>query len=118
MSSDQIETEVVNLTPSAAQAVKDLLAQRNLQDQGYALRVFVAGSSCSGLQYGMALDKDIRPQDLQAVYDGVTVIVDEVSILYMRGATIDFVETPTGSGFKIENPNAVSNCGGGCSGCG
>jgi iron-sulfur cluster assembly protein len=81
----------------------------------------------------MALEGNIREQDLTAELDGVKVVVDEVSVEYLRGATIDYVESVMGSGFKIENPNAVSACGcgssfrtkndagaegGGCSSCG
>jgi iron-sulfur cluster assembly accessory protein len=132
MLAEQTQTEFINLTPSAAQAVRDLLAKRNLE--GYALRVFISGGGCSGYQYGMALEGNIREQDLSGDFDGVKVVVDEVSIDYLRGATVDYVDSVMGSGFKIENPNAVSTCGcgssfrtkndsgeqsgGGCSGCG
>lgn len=127
---DTIDTEVVTLTPSAVVAVKDLLAKRNLE--GYALRVFISGGGCSGFQYGMALENNIRETDLSREFDGVQVVVDEISIDYLRGATIDYVDGVMGSGFKIENPNALSSCGcgssfrskneegsqgGGCSGC-
>lgn len=107
------QTDQVTLTESAAKAVSDLLAKRNLE--GYALRVYISGGGCSGFQYGMALDENIRDTDM--VYDqhGVKLIIDEVSIDYLRGATVDFVEEVMGSGFKITNPNAVSSCGCGSS---
>lgn len=123
---DHTQTDTVVLTSAAAQAVKELLTKRNLQDQGYALRVFISGGGCSGLQYGMALDNKPRELDSRAEFDGVTVIIDEMSIEYLRGATIDYIEGPTGSGFKIDNPNQLSSCGcssasgqgaSGCSGC-
>ncbi len=110
---DQAQTEKVILTSTAADAVRDLLAKRNLA--GYALRVFVSGGGCSGFQYGMALENNIRPTDSSYEFDGVQVVVDEISINYLRGATIDYVESVMGSGFKIENPNAVSSCGCGSS---
>jgi iron-sulfur cluster assembly protein len=81
----------------------------------------------------MALEGNVRPEDLSWEFDGVRVVVDEISIDYLRGATVDYVESVMGSGFKIENPNALSSCGcgssfrakndpgaqsGGCSGCG
>ena len=110
---DNVQTDSVTLTPAATQAVKDLLQKRNLE--GYALRVFVQGGGCSGFQYGMALDGNIREEDLSWDYDGVKLIVDEVSIDYLRGASIDFVDELMGSGFKIENPNAISSCGCGSS---
>lgn len=105
--------EMVSLTPSAVQAVRDLLAKRQLT--GYALRVFVSGGGCSGLQYGMALEGNIRDEDITREFEDVKVVVDEVSINYLRGATVDYIENVMGSGFKIENPNAVSACGCGSS---
>ncbi len=127
MLSDQTQTGMITLTPTATQAVRELLQKRNLE--GYALRVFISGGGCSGFQYGMALENNIRDQDLLAEFDGVKVVIDEISIDYLRGATIDYVESVMGSGFKIENPNAISTCGcgnsfrtkddpsGGCSSC-
>jgi len=110
---DQTKTDSVTLTSAAAQAVKDLLIKRELPD--YALRVFVTGGGCSGFQYGMALENNIRPTDVTYETDGVRLVVDEVSIEYLEGATIDYVESVMGSGFKIENPNAISSCGCGSS---
>lgn len=107
------QTEVVTITPAAAQAVKDLLVKRNLE--GYALRVFISGGGCSGFQYGMALENNFRETDLTTEFNGVKVVVDEISIDYLRGASIDYVDDIMGSGFKIENPNAVSSCGCGSS---
>jgi len=107
------QTNTVTLTPAAANAVQDLLAKRNLE--GYALRVFISGGGCSGYQYGMALENNVRENDLVMEQHGVKVVIDEVSINYLTGATVDFVDELMGSGFKIENPNAVSSCGCGSS---
>lgn len=130
---EQTHIEMISLTPAAAEAVRGLLEKRNLHPKDYALRVFIAGGGCSGFQYGMALEANIRPSDLVAEFDGIRVVVDEVSIDYLRGANVDYIESVMGSGFKIENPNAISTCGcgssfrakeggassgGGCSGCG
>lgn len=130
---EQTHIEMISLTPAAAEAVRGLLEKRNLDPKDYALRVFIAGGGCSGFQYGMALEANIRPSDLVAEFDGIRVVVDEVSIDYLRGASVDYIESVMGSGFKIENPNAISTCGcgssfrtkeggassgGGCSGCG
>ena len=113
MLTEQIQTDTVNLTPAAAQAVSDLLSKRNLE--GYALRIFISGGGCSGYQYGMALENNIREQDLKFAQHGVEIVVDEVSINYLRGASVDYEENLMGGGFKIENPNAVSSCGCGSS---
>lgn len=110
---DHIETETITLTEAAAHAVQELLAKRNLTD--YALRVFISGGGCSGYQYGMALENNIRPTDLTVEMHDVKLVVDEVSIDYLRGAKVDYIEDIMGSGFKIENPNAVSSCGCGSS---
>jgi iron-sulfur cluster assembly protein len=114
--------ETVTLTESAATAVQSLMDKRNLQ--GYALRVYVSGGGCSGMQYGMALDGNVGQTDSVFEQHGIKLVVDEVSIDYLRGSTVDYVDTETGSGFKIDNPNAVSSCGcssgesGGSCGCG
>ena len=110
---EQTQVETISLTPSAANAVRDLLAKRDLE--GYGLRVYIKGGGCSGYQYGMALDDNFRNEDLVIECHDVKVIVDEVSLDYMRGATIDFVDDLMGSGFKVENPNAVASCGCGSS---
>jgi iron-sulfur cluster assembly protein len=133
MLAEETQTNTISLTAAAAQAVRDLLVKRDLEIGEYALRVFVSGGGCSGLQYGMALDNNVREQDVSAVFDGIQVIVDEVSIQYLHGATVDYVDGVMGSGFKIENPNAAAACGcgssfrtkndggadssGGCAGC-
>jgi iron-sulfur cluster assembly accessory protein len=106
---DTTEVKTLNLTAAAADAVKGLLEKRNLE--GYALRVFVQGGGCSGFQYGMALENKFRDQDTVIEEHGVKIVIDEVSIDYMRGASIDYIEDIMGSGFKIDNPNALSSCG-------
>jgi iron-sulfur cluster assembly protein len=106
---EQVNTAEITLTSTAADAVQNLLQKRNLED--FALRVFVSGGGCSGFQYGMALEGNIRPEDLVSEQHGIKVVVDEISINYLAGATIDYVEEIMGGGFKIENPNAVSSCG-------
>ena len=118
------ETEIstISLSTAASDAVKNILAERNLE--GYALRVYVAGGGCSGVNFGMALDNNIRDVDTTFESNGVQVVVDEVSIDYLRGATIDFVNDPVrGAGFAVDSPRAQSHshgedacaCGGSCS---
>lgn len=81
-----------------------------------ALRVWVAGGGCSGLQYGLALD-DGQPEDGDQIFeqDGIRIFVDDLSLNYMEGSSVDYVDDQLGGGFKIENPNAVSSCGCGSS---
>src|SRR4030042_5161325 len=98
----------VTLTQPAANAVREVMTNKNLP--GYALRLYISGGGCSGYQYGLALDSNIRTEDIVTETDGIKLIVDEVSIKYLQGATVDYVEGITSSGFKIINPNAVSSC--------
>jgi len=105
----QVQTNEITLTAAAADAVRGLLKDRKLESS--ALRVFVSGGGCSGYQYGMALEPSPRESDLVVEQHGVRLVVDEVSINYLRGANIDYVNDVMASGFKIENPNATSSCG-------
>jgi iron-sulfur cluster assembly accessory protein len=110
---EQTQTAQITLTPAAATAVQELLSKRDLGD--LALRVFVSGGGCSGFQYGMALEDNIRETDIVSEQHGVRLVIDEISINYLDGATVDYIDEVMGSGFKIENPNAVSTCGCGSS---
>src|SRR5512141_384402 len=113
----QTETAIITLTTAASDAVKNILTERKLD--GYALRVYVAGGGCCGVNFGMALDNNFRDVDTTIDTNGVKVVIDEVSIDYLRGATIDFVNDPVrGAGFAVDSPNAKSQQGeGGCA-CG
>jgi len=106
---ESTDVKTIDLTAAAAVAVKELLEKRDLD--GYALRIYVQGGGCSGFQYGMALENNIREQDTVIEEHGVKVVIDDVSIGYMKGASIDYVEDVMGNGFKIDNPNAMSSCG-------
>ena len=105
----QVIADEITLTQAAADAVRGLLKDR--QVEGHALRVFVTGGGCSGFQYGMALEGSPRETDMTFEQHGVKLVVDEVSMGYLRGANIDYVNDVMASGFKIENPNATSSCG-------
>ncbi len=98
-------TPTLTLSTAASDAVKNILTERNLE--GYALRVYVAGGGCCGVNFGMALDNNFRDVDTTFEVNGVKVVVDEVSIDYLRGANIDFVNDPVrGAGFAVDSPNA------------
>ena len=109
----EIKIKDITLTAAAADAIRGLLQERQLED--HALRVFVTSGGCSGYQYGMALEPNVRETDIVVEEHGVRVVVDEVSINYLRGSNIDFVNDVMASGFKIDNPNATSSCGCGSS---
>jgi iron-sulfur cluster assembly accessory protein len=101
-------TKVVTLTTEAATRVRDLLQQEN--DPTLGLRVFVAGGGCSGLQYGMTLDEE-QEADTVTIHEGVKIFVDEMSVGYLIGSEIEYVDSLMGAGFVVNNPNAVSACG-------
>jgi iron-sulfur cluster assembly accessory protein len=101
-------TTIVSLTPLAATKVRELLDAEG--DPELALRVFVAGGGCSGLQYQMALTP-AEEDDLVMEFDGIHVLVDPVSAQYIAGSEIDYKDSLMGAGFTVDNPNAVSSCG-------
>lgn len=101
--------EIIHLTDSAAAQVKEMLSkEENPAQKG--LRIFIESGGCSGLQYGMLFDER-REGDLSAEFQGVTVLVDNVSAEYLRGTTVDYSDSLTAGGFKILNPRAKSSCG-------
>lgn len=101
--------EDIAVMPGAIAKIKSLLAERNMP--GYGLRVFVAGGGCSGMQYGMAIEPEPGEFDNVFEKEGVKVFVDATSMMYLGGASIDFVDNLMGGGFRIDNPQAVSTCG-------
>lgn len=104
-----VETPILTVTPAAMDKIQELLAARDLAD--HALRVFVQGGGCSGLSYGMAFENQFYPQDNVVEAGGIKLVVDPMSLEYLRGAEIDYVDSLMGGGFAINNPNAVSSCG-------
>jgi len=102
------ETSVMRLSETAANKVHDLLQQEN--DPLLGLRVFVAGGGCSGLQYGMTLDEE-QEGDTVILQGAVRSVLDEMSLGYLTGSEVDYVDSLMGAGFTVNNPNAVSTCG-------
>ncbi len=102
----------VSLTESAATKLEELAAQQEDADQ--ALRVSVRGGGCSGFEYALALDK---PKEDDHVFEdgGVSVVVDKVSMQFVFGSEVDYVEGLQGAGFAVNNPNVVAACGCGSS---
>jgi len=103
-----VETAPISMTSAAAAKVNELLAQEN--DPSLGLRIFVAGGGCSGLQYGMTLDEE-QEGDTVIPVQGFKVMVDEMSVGYIVGSEVDYVDSLMGAGFTVNNPNAVSSCG-------
>ena len=110
-----VETETTTETPTgvslsdgAAEKVASLLAQEGRDD--LALRIAVQPGGCSGLRYQLFFDERSLDGDVITDFDGVAVVVDRMSVPYLNGATIDFVDSIEKQGFTIDNPNATGSC--------
>jgi iron-sulfur cluster assembly accessory protein len=119
---EELDIQTITVSPAASNAISNIISEKKLE--GYALRVFVANGGCCGVNFGMALENNIRNEDITFDANGVKVVIDEVSIDYLRGAHIDFVNDPDrGAGFIVDSPNAHAHeqnegecaCGGSCS---
>ena len=99
----------ITVTEAAATKIKELLSEEGKTDSG--LRVFVLGGGCSGFQYGLMIEESGGVGDQAFESNGIKLFVDPVSVSYLKGAEVDFVDTITGGGFTIKNPNATSTCG-------
>ena len=101
---------IIDVTEAAAAQIK-----RHLDSEGkietHALRVKVIGGGCSGLQYQLAFDSEVKETDTLETTLGVRLVVDEKSALYLVGTELDFLDSLMESGFKINNPNAKTTCG-------
>ena len=101
---------MIEVTNQAAAQIRTLLSEDGkLETHGLRMKVIRGG--CSGLQYQLSFDDQVRDIDAESEIEGVKVIVDEKSALYLVGSVLDFVDTLQESGFKIENPNASNTCG-------
>ena len=96
-------------TDAAAQKVGELIREEDNPD--LMLRVFVSGGGCSGFQYGFTFDEKIEEGDSSIDNQGVTLLVDPMSVQYLMGAEIDYKEDLQGAQFVIRNPNATTTCG-------
>jgi iron-sulfur cluster insertion protein len=104
---------MLQVTDNAVKKVKELMAREN--KAGYGLRVAVQGGGCSGFQYGLSYEEKKKEDDKVYEYDGLKVFVDSVSDTFLDAVTIDYVDSLTASGFKIENASATGSCGCGAS---
>src|SRR5437667_12207627 len=104
-------TANVTMSPRAARRIGEILQA----EPGAMLRVSVEGGGCSGFQYRFDIDRAKADDDIVLSQDGATVLIDPVSINYMAGAEIDFVDDLIGAAFKVNNPNATASCGCGTS---
>jgi iron-sulfur cluster assembly accessory protein len=104
----QVRTDGINITDGAAAKVKSLLDQEGRDD--LKLRIAVQPGGCSGLRYQLFFDERDLDGDVATEFGGVSVVVDRMSLPYLNGAVIDFVDTIEKQGFTIDNPNAGGSC--------
>lgn len=110
VSSVMAPAPLLSISSTAAKRLQSMMGEKELT--GYGLRVFVSGGGCSGLQYGMTFDDEVRDGDATWDAFGLKLIVDPISANYLRGASIDYQQDNMLAGaFKIDNPNATSSCG-------
>ncbi len=103
----------IGLTESAAKRIAALIDQQG--NPNLKLRLTVSGGGCSGFQYGFDFDENQTADDIVVNRDGVTMLVDSMSLLYLSGSEVDFVQDLVGASFQVKNPNATSSCGCGSS---
>jgi iron-sulfur cluster insertion protein len=103
----------INLSDRAIRKVQDLVAEE--ENDQLKLRVFITGGGCSGFQYGFTFDELVADDDTALEQDGVTLLVDPMSLQYLAGSVVDYTEGLEGSRFVVENPNATATCGCGSS---
>ncbi len=101
-------SKLVTITPKAAEKVIAFMAEEAEKPQ--FLRVYVQGGGCSGLSYGMGFEKTSEEDDLVIEENGVKMVIDSYSVDYLKGASIDYIESLMGAGFKINNPNVTKSC--------
>ncbi len=102
----------ISVTDRAARRINEIMAR---EPAGSMLRISVNGGGCSGFQYAFDIDRERQDEDLAVERDGATVLIDPVSVQYMEGAVVDFVDDLIGQSFKIQNPHATASCGCGTS---
>ncbi|MDX6517025.1 MAG: hypothetical protein QOH73_2691 [Gaiellaceae bacterium] len=108
MATTEQTTAALTVTEAAAAKIRALMAE---ETEVGVLRVAIAGGGCSGFQYQLGFDSGAQEGDVTFTMHGVDVVVDPFSAPYLQGASVDYLEGLQESGFKIENPNAVSSCG-------
>ena len=110
---DEAELPLIGLSDKAAEKIVEIRGEENIEDT-YALRLKVQGGGCSGFSYDLYFD---QPQEMDRSFDvkGVKLICDQMSLMYLVGTEVDYVEGLHGAGFKFQNPNVKSTCGCGSS---
>ena len=103
----------IELTKAAANKIKELISEE--ENQNLKLRVYITGGGCSGFQYGFAFEDEFEEEDIVFEQNGVSLLVDPMSMQYLQGAKVDYSEDISGAQFVIDNPSAQTTCGCGSS---
>ncbi|GAA0301408.1 iron-sulfur cluster insertion protein ErpA [Psychrosphaera haliotis] len=103
----------IQFSDSAAIKVKQLVEEE--ENPALKLRVYVTGGGCSGFQYGFTFDEDVNAGDMEIEKQGVSMVIDPMSLQYLVGGIVDYTEGLEGSRFFVNNPNATTTCGCGAS---
>jgi iron-sulfur cluster assembly accessory protein len=106
---------MVEVSAEAIKFINDLLEKNN--KKGYGIRIYLAGMGCSGPQFGMAFQEKKNTEDTEQKVNGFSFYYDNETKEMLEGSTVDYIETPNGSGLIVNNPNLKSACGAGCAGC-
>ena len=102
------QSQIITITPKAAEKVSEFMKQEG--NDSLFLRVYVSGGGCSGLSCGMGFEEKSDEDDYILEQNGVKVLLDSYSQNYLKGASIDYIDSLMGSGFKINNPNVTKSC--------
>lgn len=106
-------TTLLTVTENAAKRVLQLIEKQ--KNPALKLRLSVSGGGCSGFQYGFSFDETVQDDDLVIEDHGITLLVDSISLPFLEGGEVDFVQSLSGSAFQVRNPNATASCGCGTS---
>ena len=110
-SAPQATAKGITVTEKAIGKIRGAMAKEGISPEQGGLRLGVQGGGCSGFEYALGFDRGAAEGDNEAEFHGVRVVVDPASAPYLKGSTVDFVESLQESGFKIDNPNASGSCG-------
>jgi iron-sulfur cluster assembly accessory protein len=106
---------MVEVSSEAIKFINDLLEKN--EKKGFGIRIYLAGMGCSGPQFGMAFQEKKNDEDVEQKIDGFSFYYDGETQEMLEGSTVDYIETPSGAGLIVNNPNLKSSCGGSCSSC-
>jgi len=113
MAESLVENGGLSISENAARKIATLMTEE--EKPGLMLRIAVTGGGCSGFQYAFSFDDTVNTDDQAFERSGIKVLVDEMSLDFLRGAELDYVEEMIGASFQVKNPNAASSCGCGSS---